>query len=79
MGRTVYMDALFKAMNIAYNTFVESPPRVLHEENVPKFTRFSTDLFESLRWVGLDLDKHRPAFDKELRYYMKFVEQLRAR
>jgi len=73
----IRMDSLKKAVNVAYNTFVESPPRRLHPENVEKFIQFSRDLFQAQRLVGLDLEKYTREFNEELEYYMRFIKEIR--
>jgi len=75
----LHMATVWDAMNITYNTWVESPPKVLHEDNVDKFVQFSHQLFNSQKIHGVNVDKFRDAFHKQLNYYLKFVEELRRR
>jgi predicted RNA-binding Zn-ribbon protein involved in translation (DUF1610 family) len=73
----LHMSTVFDAMNVAYNTFVEEPPRVLHEENIPRFIKFSNDLFRAQGLHGVDVEKFRTEFKDQLDYYLKEVERLR--
>jgi len=72
-----HYDTVLDALNVAYNTFVESPPRMLHEENVDKFQQFSRHLFEAQKMHGVDVEKFRHDFEEHLQYYLKFVKQLK--
>ena len=72
----LHYDTVLDAMNVAYNTFVESPPKVLHKENVAKFIEFSRHLFEAQKLHGVDIGKFRQQFEDHLNYYLKFVKGL---
>jgi len=73
----LHMATVWDAMNIAYNTWVESPPRVLHEENVDKFVSFSHALFNSQKVHGVDVEKFRDEFREHLNYYLRLSQNLK--